>query len=406
MLVRMIEVEEAVGRILAEVRAALPAESMPLAEAAGRVARGAVAAPLDLPPFDNSAMDGYAVRAADVSGASAERPVALAVIGRCAAGEWFSGALGAGQAVRVFTGAPLPAGADAVVMQEDTRGEDAPGAQVAVLDPVKPWENVRFRGEDVRAGETVLGGGEVLTVGQVSLLAALGFGGVTVSRRPRVGLLATGDELREAGEPLAPGQIHESNRAGLAVLARQSGAVPAAYPLVPDDPAATARALERALEECDLVVSTGGVSVGETDFVKQAFASLGGRADFWRVRIKPGKPVTFGARGGKLFFGLPGNPVSALVGFTVFVAPALRALQGARETSGAGLVAELAGPLANHGDRRHFVRVRFDAAGRVAAAGAQASHLLKAVAAADGLVDVPPETVLAAGTKVRVIRWG
>jgi molybdopterin molybdotransferase len=401
----MIEVEEAVGRILAGVREALPAESAPLAEAAGRVARGNVAAPLDLPPFDNSAMDGYAVRAADVSAAAPDKPVLLTVIGRCAAGEWFSGTVGAAQAVRVFTGAPLPAGADAVVMQEDTRAEDAAEARVAVLDPVKPWENVRFRGEDVRAGENVVADGDELSIGHVSLLAALGFGSVIVSRRPRVGLLATGNELREAGEPLAPGQIHESNRAGLAVLARHLGAVPVAYPLVPDDPATTARALERTFGECDLVVSTGGVSVGETDFVKQAFEALGGRLDFWRVRIKPGKPVTFGLHGGKLFFGLPGNPVSALVGFTVFVAPALRALQGARETSGAGHIAELAEPLANHGDRRHFIRVRFDAAGRVCSAGAQASHILKAVVVAEGLVDVPPETVLAAGTKVRVFRW-
>lgn len=399
----MIEVEEAFGRIVAAVGELLPAEVAPLSEAAGQVARGAVAAPLDLPPFDNSAMDGYAVRAADVATARADQPVTLTVAGRCAAGEWFADMVGAGQAVRVFTGAPLPAGADAVVMQEDTRAAEA--SRVAVLDPVKPWENVRFRGEDMRAGETVLNGGERLTIGHVSLLAALGLSSVTVSRRPRVGLLATGNELREAGEPLAPGQIHESNRAGLAALARGCGALPVVYPLVPDEPTATARALERALNECDVVVSTGGVSVGETDFVKQAFDSLGGRADFWRVRIKPGKPVTFGVWRGKLFFGLPGNPVSALVGFTVFVALALRALQGARAAADAGLLAELAEPLVNPGDRRHFVRVQFDAEGRVRAAGAQASHLLKAVAAADGLVDVPPATTWAAGTKVRVLRW-
>ena len=223
-----------------------------------------------------------------------------------------------------------------------------------------------------------------------------------MGRRPRVGFLATGSELREAGEPLAPGQIYESNRAALAVLARRAGAVPVAYPLVPDDPAMTARALERAFAECDVVVSTGGVSVGETDFVRPAFESLGGRLEFWRVRIKPGKPIAFGSWHGKLLFGLPGNPVSALVCFTVFVAPALRAWQGAGDAVGAGDCAELAEPLVNRGDRRHFLRVCFDADGRVRSAGVQASHLLKAVALADGLVDVPAGTTLPAGTKVRV----
>lgn len=393
-------------RILAEVRAPLPAESVPLTEAAGRITRGAVTAPLDLPPFDNSAMDGYAVQAADVARAGAGQPVTLKVIGRSVAGAGFAGSVASGQAVRIFTGAPLPAGADAVVMQEDTRTEPAAPALVQVLDPVKPWENVRFRGEDVRAGETVVADGVELTAGRVALLAALGFGSVTVSRRPRVALLATGSELQAAGETLKPGEIYESNRAGLTVLARRAGAEVIRQPLAPDEPHALARSLAAALAAGDLVVTTGGVSVGETDHVKSAFESLGGRLEFWRVRLKPGKPMAFGVCGGRLFFGLPGNPVSALVGFTVFVAPVLRALQGARVTAGAGVVAELAEPLVNRGDRRHFLRVRLDDDGRVWSAGAQASHALKAVAEADGLVDVPPDTTLTAGTKVRVLRWG
>jgi molybdopterin molybdotransferase len=402
----VIDVEEALRRILAEVRAPLPAESVPLTEAAGRITRGAVTAPLDLPPFDNSAMDGYAVQAADVARAGAGQPVTLKVIGRSVAGAGFAGSVASGQAVRIFTGAPLPAGADAVVMQEDTRTEPAAPALVQVLDPVKPWENVRFRGEDVRAGETVVADGVELTAGRVALLAALGFGSVTVSRRPRVALLATGSELQAAGETLKPGEIYESNRAGLTVLARRAGAEVIRQPLAPDEPHALARSLAAALAAGDLVVTTGGVSVGETDHVKSAFESLGGRLEFWRVRLKPGKPMAFGVCGGRLFFGLPGNPVSALVGFTVFVAPVLRALQGARVTAGAGVVAELAEPLVNRGDRRHFLRVRLDDDGRVWSAGAQASHALKAVAEADGLVDVPPDTTLTAGTKVRVLRWG
>jgi molybdopterin molybdotransferase len=400
------EVEEALRRILAEVRTPLTAESVPLTDAAGRIARGAIAAPLDLPPFDNSAMDGYAVRAADVAGASAERPVVLTVTGRSVAGAGCAGSVASGQAVRIFTGAPLPAGADAVVMQEDTRADPAVPARVEVRDPVKPWENVRLRGEDVRAGETVIADGVELTAGRLALLAALGFGSVMVSQRPRMALLATGSELRAAGETLNPGEIYESNRAGLTVLARGAGAEVVRQPLAPDEPQALAQSLAAALAACDLVVTTGGVSVGETDHVKSAFESLGGRLEFWRVRLKPGKPMAFGVCGGKMFFGLPGNPVSALVGFTVFVAPVLRALQGARVTHGAEVVAELAEPLVNRGDRRHFLRVRLDDAGRVWSAGAQASHALKAVAEADGLVDVPPDTTLTAGTKVRVLRWG
>jgi molybdopterin molybdotransferase len=399
----MFDLEEARRRLLDAIRP-LPAEAIPLREAVGRVLAGEVVSPIDLPPFDNSAMDGYAVRSADVASASVEAPVKLKLAGHVSAGAVFTGSVQAGTCVRIFTGSPLPDGADAVVMQEDTRVEaGAPGA-IHFLDRVKPWENVRFRGEDVKAGAVLARAGEVITPGRVGLLAAAGISSVCVHRRPVVGLLATGSELVEAGRPLLPGRIYESNRTALEPLLARSGAVPRVFPLVPDTLDATCQALKQALEECDAVVTSGGVSVGELDFVKAALEKLGGAMDFWRVAIKPGKPFVFGRLGGKCLFGLPGNPVSGMVTFLLLVRPALRRWQGAMDLLPPITHGVLAETLVNHGDRRHFMRVRVDENGLVRSAGAQASHLLSSLAAANGLVDVPPNATLGAGSPVRVIR--
>ncbi|NDB74467.1 MAG: molybdopterin molybdenumtransferase MoeA, partial [Verrucomicrobia bacterium] len=248
---------------------------------------------------------------------------------------------------------------DAVVMQEDTRTDEARPDEVQILDRARPWENVRLRGEDVKAGTVVATPGTRLSAGHLNLLAAVGTASVRVAKRPCVALLATGNELRAPGKPLAPGQIYESNRAMLAALLAECGAEARVFPLVPDSLNRTCNALKRAFAECDAVVTTGGASVGQLDFVKAAFVELGGSQEFWKVAIKPGKPFVFGT---------------------------------------------LAEPLVNRGDRRHFVRVRVDAAGNVHSAGTQASHMLHSLAAANGLVDVPPETTLAAGTNVRVLR--
>jgi molybdopterin molybdotransferase len=307
--------------------------------------------------------------------------------------------------VRVFTGSPLPAGADAVVMQEDCAVDSATPDRVKVMDAVKPWENVRFRGEDVKRGRMVAAKGARLTAGRIALLAALGVESVRVGKQPAVGLVATGNELREAGKPLAPGQIYESNRAGLALLAARAGGIPRIFPLVPDDPNATRAALEQALAECDVVISSGGVSVGEHDYVKDAFAAIGGQVDFWRVAIKPGKPLVFGRRGAKLFFGLPGNPVSALVGFEVFVRPALLRWQGAADVEPETVPGVLAEPLENRGDRPHYICVRLAPDGRVTNTGPQASHILSSLADANGLMMVPPETAWPAGRIVAVMRF-
>ena len=401
----MLELDEARERVLAAIQP-LPVERVRLSLALGRCLGEEIVSNLDLPVFDNSAMDGYAVRAGDVHSARVDAPVSLRLAGRVAAGDTFEGVITPGACLRIFTGSPMPAGADAVVMQEDTRLDPIFSDRVQCLEAVKPWENVRLRGEDVKAGRPLLGAGERINAGRIGLLAAIGVGEVTVGKRPVAALLSTGDELAEAGSPLRPGQIFESNRALLASLAEHSNAVPKVFPIVPDTLAATRGALAQALAHSDVVVTTGGVSVGEMDLVKQAFTELGGAIQFWKVAIKPGKPFVFGQSAGKVLFGLPGNPVSAAVTFLLLVRPALWKCQGATDVlpeTGSCLLAEA---LRNPGDRRHFVRVRVDSRGEARSAGAQASHMLSSLASANGLVDVPAGTTLPAGSLVPVIRFG
>jgi molybdopterin molybdotransferase len=400
----MLELEEALSRILGLVRPAPPV-CLPLSQALDRFAAEAIHSPIDLPSFDNSAMDGYAVRAADITSARPEAPVALRVAGRVAAGETFSGTVQGGCCVRLFTGSALPSGADAVVMQEDTQSAPGQPDHVLVQEAAKPWENVRLRGEDLRAGTRLVEKGEPLSAGRLGLLAACGCATVQVGGQPRVALLATGSELNEPGDELKPGRIYESNRVGLTALCRHAGAIPEILPLVPDSLAATREALAQAFRQCDLVVTSGGVSVGELDFLKQAFTESGGELQFWKVAIKPGRPFVFGHWGEQFLFGLPGNPVSALVTFLLLVRPALLRWQGAAETSLPVQPGALSEPLRNPDKRRHFVRVRVDCEGQVVSAGTQASHMLSSLAASNGLVDMPPETSLPAGAVVRVLRW-
>jgi molybdopterin molybdotransferase len=400
----VISLEEAQERILAAIQP-LPAEEIELHDALGRYLAAPIHSPVDLPPMDNSSMDGYAVCAADLAAATAEHPVALRLSGEARAGSALAGGVEPGACARIFTGAMLPRGADAVVMQEEVQRADGPPAQVIFAGKVKPWENVRLRGEDVRQNALLAVAGEELTAQRLSLLAGAGLAMASAGRRPGVGLLATGDELRAAGRALPPGLIYESNRIGLSALARQAGAVPKLYPLLADDLVLTKQALQAAFQECDVVVTSGGISVGAMDCVKQAFAEMGGQLDFWTVAIKPGKPFAFGRRGGKLLFGLPGNPVSALVSFFLLGRPALLRLQGARNLRPPASWGTLAEPLSNRGERRHFMRVILDANGRVSSAGSQASHILSSMACANGLVDVPPGTTWPAGTLAAVLRW-
>ncbi len=400
----MLSLEQARERILAALRP-LPSETVDLAQAAGRFTAEPARSPMDLPPADNSAVDGYAVRAEDLAPAAVDSPVALRLIGAAPAGNSIDITVEPGACVRVFTGSILPQAADAVVMQEDVRCPERDPSRVLFAQRAAPWENVRLRGQDVKAGGLLLEAGEKLTAPRLSLLAAAGIASLRAGRRPLAGLLATGNELREPGRALDAGAIYESNRIGLAALARQAGATAKVYPLVPDDLAATQSALEKALAQCDVVISTGGVSVGEMDWVKAAFAAIGGQLDFWTVAIRPGKPFAFGRWREKLFFGLPGNPVSALVSFLLLARSALLRLQGARDVLPRTIPATLSTALANEGARRHFMRVALDESGGARSAGNQSSHILSAMARASGLVDVPPKTTLAAGTVVAVLAW-
>ena len=398
----MLELEEARQRILATLQP-LSVESVTLSAAPARVLAETIVAPIDLPSCDNSALDGYAVRAADLSGARLEAPAALRLAGQVAAGDISPVPVPPGSCVRLFTGSALPAGADAVVAQEDSRGDPEQPGRVLFVEGVKPWENIRLRGEDVKRGAALAQAGERVTAGLIGLLAASGRPEIQVRRRPRIGLLATGSELVEPGHPLPPGKIYESNRQALAPLLARAGALPRIWPLVADTLPETKRALTEAFAECDGLVTTGGVSVGELDFVKQALQEIGGSMDFWKVSVKPGRPFVFGRWREKFLFGLPGNPVSAVVTFLLLVRPALAQWQGAKDLGPPERFCVLAEDLANPGERRHFLRVRIDEQGKARSAGPQASHMLSSLASANGLVDVPPHAKLPAGGMVRVI---
>ncbi|MBX3731413.1 MAG: molybdopterin molybdotransferase MoeA [Verrucomicrobiae bacterium] len=377
-------------------------EVVPLVAAAGRVMAISPRARTALPPFDNSAMDGYAVRAADLGTV----PVALWLRETVPAGGWPKSPVGAGETVRVFTGAPLPEGADAVVMQEDTEPDPEDPGRIRFLTPVKPWEHVRFRGEDVNLDAPLVPEGRVLDAAALALLAAAGVHEVAVFRQPLVVIRVTGDELAVAGMPLKPGQIHESNAIMLTALIRSVGGLADVTPPLPDDADALRAALETAAAGADLVVTAGGASVGDHDLVRRVITDAGGVVQDWRIAIKPGKPLFHGRLAGRPVLGVPGNPVSAFVTAVLLVLPALRRLQGMRDVLPPETPGVLAATLANPEPRRHFMRVHCDRSGRVRSAGPQASHRLASLAAANGLVDVPPGAVLAPGTTVPVIRWG
>lgn len=398
----MLELEQALEKILSVIPPAR-CQLSPLIQAHGRICSDKVISSLDLPPFDNSAMDGYAVRAADLKNATSDKPTRLKLIGKIAAGSTFDGEVLAGTCARIFTGSPLPRGADAVAMQEDTRAESS--ETILFLDAVKPWENIRLRGEDVKRGDTLVDAGCRLSAGQISLLGAAGVAEINVGVQPVVGLLATGSELVEPPQTLAAGKIFESNRALLAALATRAGARTKVFPLVPDSLDATRAALEKSFSECDIVITSGGVSVGEMDFVKAAFESLDGVMEFWKVAIRPGKPFVFGRWRGKFLFGLPGNPVSAFVTFVLLTRPAILRWQGARNTALVSHPAVLAEDFFNRDERRpHFARVVVDDAGNVRSAGVQASHMLGSLAAANALLEIAPGATLPAGKIVRVAR--
>jgi molybdopterin molybdotransferase len=321
----MLTIGEAIAGVMRDV-APLERETVPLPASFGRVLAEDVAARMDSPPFANSAMDGYAVRAEDLTEALTEVPVRLPVMGESSAGGAQVPVCPAGVAVRIFTGAALPQGADAVVLQEDVTRE---GDLARFTEAAKPGQNVRQQGEDARAGDPLLRRGGRVTAGELGLLASQGIAEVAVVRRPRVAVLSSGDELRRIDDPERPGSIINSNAYMLEAMLRDVGAIPEVLPIVRDDLGALTAALTAALQDNDLVITSGGVSVGDHDLMRPAFAAAGVEMAFWKVAIKPGKPFAYGCRpDGKRVVGLPGNPVSAFVTFEVLVRPLLRALLG------------------------------------------------------------------------------
>ena len=398
----MLTVEEAQARVLAEV-SPLGSEDVALAEAHGRVLREDVRATADVPERDNSAMDGYAVRAEDIANA----PASLTVIGDLPAGTMPSIALTRGTSIRIMTGALLPEGADTVVHVEITDG----GRDVVRIEQsLARGTNVRRRGEDMRAGDVVLHGGTVIRAGELGVLASVQQTTVRVTRRPTIAILSTGDELIDVERPRTPGKIVNANSWSLAALATEAGALPQRLGIVPDTREATVAALERALV-CDFVVTSGGVSVGAWDFVKDALDALGAETKFWRVAMKPGKPVVLSTLRGRLLLGLPGNPVSSMVSFQLFVAPAIRKAMG---QSGAilppSVTMPLAAPLVSKGDRRTYMRVRVTAVQGALIAHpmrAQGSAVSTSMVGANGLAIVAEGiTRIEAGGLVDVILIG
>jgi molybdopterin molybdotransferase len=393
----VLTVEEALEQILARARP-VGSEYVDARLALGRVLAEPVSSRREIPPWANSSMDGYAVRAVDTQRA----PVTLDVVGRVAAGDVPDRPLGGREAMRIFTGAPLPAGADAVIPQEDIHAVDG---QIAVRAAVQPGAHVRPRGEDVRVGDALLASGRVLGPPEVGLLATLGHSPVLVGRRPRVAVLSTGNELADLGTEPGPGQIPNTNTYSLMAQIEAAGAQPINLGVAPD----RLDAIEARLRwgaTADVVLSSAGVSVGEADLVREALTRAGAELHLWKVSMRPGKPITFGTVGARLVFGLPGNPVSAMVTFELFVRPALLAMAGACALFRPRVLARAHEPIANPGQRRGYLRVTLEREATGYAArltGDQGSGILRSMVLADGLAVVPGDTTIGAGEQVEVM---
>jgi molybdopterin molybdotransferase len=391
----MLTVEEALHQILLRVPT-LGTERVDLLDALGRVLAEPIVSRRLIPPWPNSSMDGYAVRAADTGN------VELAVVGRIAAGALPTRGVGRGETMRIFTGAPMPPGADAVVPQEDVV---AANGTVRLSARVEPGAYVRPAGEDVRVGDRVLEPGHVLRAAEIGLLATLGHPQVNVHRKPRVAVLSTGNELADLGTEPGPGQIPNTNTYSLMAQIVETGADAMNLGVAPDRLEAIEARLAAGLG-ADMLVSSAGVSVGELDLVKEALTRLGAELHLWKVSMRPGKPITFGSVAGRPVFGLPGNPVSAMVTFELFVRPALRRLAGHRALDRPRIRARAADRIANPGSRRGYLRVTLtpSASGWVATlTGDQGSAILSSMVRADGLAVVPGDTVVERGGEVEVI---
>ncbi|HJM61133.1 MAG TPA: gephyrin-like molybdotransferase Glp [Alphaproteobacteria bacterium] len=396
----LIPVADALARVIGAIPL-LPAEQVPVAEALGRVVAETVVSRRTQPPADVSAMDGYAVRVADVR----EVPATLTHIGESAAGSAYGGSVGAGKAVRIFTGAPVPAGADCIIIQEDT---EADGDRVIVKEAGRPGRHIRLAGLDFRDGDVGIEAGTLLTARHLALAAAMNRPWLAVRQRPRVAILATGDEIVMPGDPIGESQIVSSNSLALAAVVSACGADPVVLGIAPDD-ADTLGAMAEGATGNDMLVTTGGVSVGDHDLVAKVLGEQGLNVDFWRIAMRPGKPLLFGNLLGTPFLGLPGNPVSALVCALVFLRPSLIAMQGMTATDDFRQ-ARLAAPLRANDQRQDYLRAKLrhgeDGALKAEAFTVQDSSMLSALAGADALILRPPHAPAAeAGDVVDVLMF-
>jgi molybdopterin molybdotransferase len=396
----LVTVEEARAAVRTEVEP-LPLESVPIEHGLGRVSGEGIRAAAPVPQFDNSAMDGYALRAKDVAGASPQTPVELPLVGESRAGHPLTRPLTAGEAVAISTGAALPTGADCVVRLEDTQLGDG---RIAILSAPEAGLNIRRSGEDLREGEDALEAGTVLGPAELGVIASVGRPEISCHRRPTVSVLVTGDELADPGAALAPGQIHDTNSHTVSSLVRLAGGSVTAVERVEDQEEAVRRALEGTLE-ADVAIVCGGVSVGPHDHVRTALAGLGVDERFWGVALKPGKPTWFGVHDGGLVFGLPGNPVSAIVTFLLFVRPALMGLAGVAEDP-LGTTALLDEDYPKRPGRAHAVRCRLalaDDGWHVRPTKEQGSHVLSSMLGAHCLAFLPTGAEdLEAGARVEI----
>ena len=406
----LLNVDSALANILANMKT-LPAETVSLPESHNRVIAEDIVSPIDLPPFDNSAMDGYAICSEDSVDADHANPVALSVAMDILAGSAPDRRLEPGQAARIMTGAPVPAGATAVIPVEDTdddwqKGDSSPlPAEVRLYRQLAPGENIRRAGENIAAGATVMTAGAVIGPAEIGMLAGIGCPRVDVIRRPKVAILSSGDELVDIYDDLAPGKIRDTNGYTLAALIRQSGGIPIRLPIAKDTMESIRALYRRALEtKPDMLISTAGVSVGAADLVKAVMNELGD-IDFWRINMRPGKPLAYGTIQGLPFFGLPGNPVSTMVTFEVLVKPALTKIAG-RPFKQQTVKAITAGPLKSDGRRSYNRVILSQENGRIMAqtTGIQSSGALMSMVKADGLAIIPEGVTLApAGCELDVI---
>jgi molybdopterin molybdotransferase len=388
----LLSVDDALARLLAEARPVPDVEQVPTLEATNRILARAQRSTMDVPPMDNSAMDGYAVRSADGSRLRIAQKIMAGAVGK---------PLEPGTAARIFTGAPIPSGADAIVMQEHTTTE---GDQVYMKKKPAPGEWIRRTGSDIRKGDEILAAGKRLLRQDTGLAASVGIKTLPVFRKIRLGLFFTGDELVMPGEPLAPGRIYNSNRVTLRGLGEVFGCDVCDYGIVPDTLEATRNALRRAAAETDIIVTSGGVSVGEADYVKPAVEAEG-RLLMWRIAMKPGRPLAFGSVKSAFFIGLPGNPVSSFVTFLIFVRPFLLRTQGMEHVEPRWMQMRADFDWPQPDARREFLRVKWNAQGGLDLYPTQDSAVLTSTAWADGLVDNPAGQAIRRGEMVRFLPY-